>query len=150
MVCDLTNLVLQAVGGAISSTAVEQGKVQLGINVIIAGLVTQVVSLVMFTCFGIEFAARVYRRRGEMEERYEELRRTKLWKMFLAGEATEKLTLQKLIEILGLSLATLGIFVRSTFRISELSQGFSGPLANNEVTFMVCRSTVVYFGHHNH
>ena len=37
----------------------------------------------------------------------------------------------------GLALATLCTFTRSCFRIAELSQGFSGPLANNEVTFMV-------------
>ena len=37
----------------------------------------------------------------------------------------------------GLALATLCTFARSCFRIVELSQGFSGPLANDEVTFMV-------------
>ena len=39
--------------------------------------------------------------------------------------------------LVGLALATFCTFTRSCFRIAELSQGFSGPLANNEVTFMV-------------
>ena len=37
----------------------------------------------------------------------------------------------------GLALATMCTFTRSCFRIAELGQGFSGPLANDEVTFMV-------------
>ena len=37
----------------------------------------------------------------------------------------------------GLALATICTFTRSCFRIAELSQGFSGPLANDEITFMV-------------
>lgn len=39
--------------------------------------------------------------------------------------------------------AGLFIFVRSVFRCAELSGGFSGPLANDQVTFMVLEGTMV-------
>jgi hypothetical protein len=44
---------------------------------------------------------------------------------------------------LALSLATLCIFIRSIFRVAELSGGFKGSLANNEVSFMILDGTMV-------
>src|SRR4051812_26834414 len=45
--------------------------------------------------------------------------------------------------ISALALATLGIFVRSVFRVAELSEGFGGHLANDEVSFMILDGTMV-------
>ncbi len=39
--------------------------------------------------------------------------------------------------ILALTVATLCIFIRSVFRVVELQEGFSGKLANNQVSFMI-------------
>lgn len=44
---------------------------------------------------------------------------------------------------LALGLATLTIFIRSCFRVAELSQGFNGKLANDQVTFMVLEGMMV-------
>jgi len=85
-----------------------------------------------------EFAVRVKKNRGGMVDQYRNLRGTRLWKGFLFGKPNFNSDDSALLtEMLGLALATLTIFVRSVFRIAELSQGFLGPLANNEVTFMV-------------
>ena len=85
LLCDLINLVLQANGDAISSTTVQQREIQVGIDVIIAGFIAQVVSLLMFICLGLEFGLRVYRQRGEMDERHGKVERTRLWRAFLIG-----------------------------------------------------------------
>jgi hypothetical protein len=45
--------------------------------------------------------------------------------------------------LVGLSVATLTIFIRCCFRVAELSKGFDGSLANNEVLFMVLEATMV-------
>ena len=42
-----------------------------------------------------------------------------------------------------LGLATILILVRSSFRVAELSQGFNGPLANQQVTFMILEGAMV-------
>jgi hypothetical protein len=42
-----------------------------------------------------------------------------------------------------LSLATICIFVRSVFRVAELSEGFGGKLANQEVTFMILEGAMI-------
>ena len=39
--------------------------------------------------------------------------------------------------------ATITIFVRSCFRVAELSGGFGGHLANDQVTFMVLEGGMV-------
>ena len=131
-------------GGTISSTSLHRDQIQTGINVIIAGLATQVTSLLMFICLGVEFALRIQIGSHDLAKESRELTETRVWKAFLFGKSM--LALRKQVahdfpiltyQLSGLSLATLCTFTRSCFRIAELSQGFSGPLANNEITFMV-------------
>ena len=131
-------------GGAISSTSLHRDQIQTGINVIIAGLATQVTSLFMFICMGVEFALRVRSQSHDLAKETGNLRETRVWKAFLFGEFMLALCKRVLYDsprvtylLAGLALATFCTFTRSCFRIAELSQGFSGPLANNEVTFMV-------------
>ena len=42
-----------------------------------------------------------------------------------------------------MTIATITILIRSSFRVAELSQGFRGKLANDEVTFMILEGTMV-------
>lgn len=44
---------------------------------------------------------------------------------------------------IGLVLATICVFTRSVFRAAELSEGFGGALANNEVSFMVLDGAMI-------
>ena len=131
-------------GGAISSTSLHWDQIQTGINVIVAGLATQVTSLLRYICLGVEFAIRVWSESHDLAKVTCELRETRVWKAFLFGKSMLALCKQVVhdspmlaFRLAGLALATLYTFTRSCFRIAELSQGFSGPLANNEVTFMV-------------
>lgn len=48
-----------------------------------------------------------------------------------------------LMETLALALATICIFVRSVFRVAELSAGFGGKLANDEVTYMILEGAMI-------
>lgn len=42
-----------------------------------------------------------------------------------------------------LGVATIAIFIRSTFRVAELSGGFRGKLANDEITFMILEGPMI-------
>ena len=44
---------------------------------------------------------------------------------------------------IALGLATTCILIRSSFRVAELSQGFHGALANQQVTFMVLEGAMI-------
>lgn len=57
--CDIFSLVLQAVGGALADTANNKSLSQTGINIMIAGLSCQVVSLAIFIALCGDFARRV-------------------------------------------------------------------------------------------
>ncbi|GFN18516.1 hypothetical protein AtubIFM55763_008697 [Aspergillus tubingensis] len=130
--CDLISLILQAAGGAITSTAdADQADLaQTGVNIMIAGLASQVVSLVLFMGLCGEFAYRVWKnpyRLSNGDARMREVRGGRLWRGFLGG----------------LSLATITIFIRSVFRVAELKGGFHSKLANDEVDFMVLEGAMI-------
>ncbi|KAL4736085.1 RTA1 like protein-domain-containing protein [Aspergillus similis] len=127
---DFIALLLQAVGGAIASTADDDDKdmSDLGINIMIAGLAWQVASLLIFTAMSTYFFIRVRRAPGaDFNLDFESLRRSRYFKGSLWA----------------LSIATLVIIVRSVFRCAELSEGFDGELANDEVTFMILEATMI-------
>ncbi|KAI9720232.1 MAG: hypothetical protein M1812_003050 [Candelaria pacifica] len=127
MSCDFFSLLLQAIGGGIASNADTPSDEQKGINIMIAGLSLQVLSLLLFMVLCGEFAWRVYKRHTDLDIIYAGLRKTLIFKSFL----------------IALCIATITVFVRSVFRVAELSQGFDGKLANDQVTFMILEGAMI-------
>lgn len=125
--CDFFSLLLQAAGGGMASSSTTYSAQQTGINIMLAGLSAQVVSLFIFACMSLEYFYRLYRNPTQRDTSHRMLYESKLFKAF----------------IIGLAISTLTIFTRSTFRVAELSGGFRGALANNEVSFMVLEGTMV-------
>lgn len=82
MTCDLISLILQAAGGAVTSIADEQSLQDTGVNIMIAGLVFQVASIIVFCILVIEYGVRVVRgKRATSEKRQVSWRR----RSFLLG-----------------------------------------------------------------
>lgn len=130
MTSDFLSLVLQAAGGGIADTAAadQQDLKQTGINIMIAGLVLQAVSLSVFLAVGLDFFIRV-RRQGMDNSSPERnaVRSRFVFKAFLAA----------------LLLATVAILARSIFRAAELWEGFSGKLWNSETDFLILDGAMV-------
>ncbi|KAJ5752226.1 RTA1-domain-containing protein [Penicillium odoratum] len=118
VLCDLISLILQAAGGAITSIADSNQHIvaQTGVKILIAGLATQVASLVLFIAICLQYAWSVHKNPDALNEKP---------------------------EILGLALATVAIFTRSVFRVAELKGGFHSSLANNQVLFMVFEGAMI-------
>ncbi|KFY71643.1 hypothetical protein V499_08177 [Pseudogymnoascus sp. VKM F-103] len=93
----------------------------------VAGLAIQVASLTAFTIIGVEFALRVYKNRNHLNPTHADVYNSQRFKLFLGG----------------LTLATVCVFTRSVFRAAELSGGFAGHLANNEVSFMILDGAMI-------
>lgn len=130
MTSDFLSLVLQAAGGGIADTAAddEQDLKRTGIDIMIAGLVLQAVSLSVFLAVGLDFFLRV--RRHGMDNSSPErnaLRSRFVFKAFLAA----------------LLLATVAILARSIFRAAELWAGFEGELWNSETDFLVLDGAMI-------
>jgi hypothetical protein len=127
MTSDFLSLVLQAAGGAIAETAEEDDLAQSGIDVMIAGLLLQAISLFVFSAVWIHF--QFSRKRGVLDQTPERIsaRGRSIFKIFQAG----------------LMLATAAIIVRSVYRVVELWGGFSGELWNNENDFFILDGAMI-------
>ncbi|PLB50918.1 RTA1 like protein [Aspergillus steynii IBT 23096] len=134
--CDVISLILQAAGGAITSSATDNAVRDMGVKVMIAGLAFQVAALGLFMAFGVDFAVRSNARfvrfrptepRKTPNPEFVAIRAGKKWKLFL----------------IGISTATVTIFIRSFFRVFELNGGFHSRLANNEPALMVLDGAMV-------
>jgi len=143
--CDFISLLLQAAGGAIASGANTPSQDQMGINIMIGGLSTQVASLVLFLALCVEFAFRCYQQVSEWDPAYSTLRGSLKFKAFLGGKNPWEPRSHKLLltRDLALLVSTIAILIRSSFRVAELSGGFHGALANNETTFMVLDGVMI-------
>ncbi|KAI9049869.1 hypothetical protein LZ554_006018 [Drepanopeziza brunnea f. sp. 'monogermtubi'] len=126
--CDFGPLILESVGVAIASTSKTEKQTSIGKNIEMAGLVFQVVALVLFATAATDFGIRARRARGEWDERYRSVVKTPIFKAFLTS----------------LAIATLTIFTRSVYRIVELSGGFTGSLFTGyEPIFMIFETFMI-------
>ncbi|OAP63383.1 hypothetical protein AYL99_02610 [Fonsecaea erecta] len=125
--CDFVSLLLQATGGGIAASATDNDMSQVGVDVMIAGLASQVVSLAIFMALCGHFAWKVYKNPNKLNPEHAALQRTLRFKGFLVG----------------IAIAVLTITARSCYRLAELQDGFSGALANNELVFMILEGPMI-------
>ncbi|KAJ4379108.1 hypothetical protein N0V86_005150 [Didymella sp. IMI 355093] len=129
--CDLLALVLQAIGGALAATAKDKRGSDQGVRVMIAGLISQVVTMALFLGLWADFVMRMKRARGRATGKlgmYEALEASNAFRWFQWS----------------LFVATVLIFVRCVYRVAELWDGFGGRLANHEASFMVFEGPMVF------
>ncbi|KAF1953671.1 RTA1-domain-containing protein [Byssothecium circinans] len=125
---DLTSLVLQGSGGGLAATADDGSSLQdVGTNLMIAGVVFQVVILGIFGILLTEYAFRTYRRRSQ-----------------LSSEASAYLQDTKFRLFAGaIFLAYIGILTRCIYRIPELSGGWGSELMRNEPEFIALEGVMI-------
>ncbi|KAL8834571.1 MAG: hypothetical protein Q9170_003699 [Blastenia crenularia] len=120
--CDILSLILQAVGGALSSTSA--GGSKNAVDVSIAGLSFQVFTLCVFIVLSLEYAFR--------------------WQKARRADANKKPVSRGFKVFVGfLSLSILLILIRCIYRIDELSDGYNGPLIHDEGLFIGLEGVMV-------
>ena len=127
MASDFLSLVLQAVGGAIADTASTHSFRQVGVDIMIAGLFLQALSLAVFLLVFVDFSWRCRSGTLDASPAKQQIRQSGMFKVFTAS----------------LLLATLAVLTRSVFRVVELWQGFSGELWNNETDFLILDGAMI-------
>lgn len=129
MTSDFISLVLQGAGGGLAATADDHFGSETGRAIMVAGVVFQVVSLLIFMGLWLEFIFRLRRMsKSAKDVRFVELRDTKKFTWFQYA----------------LGAAVVLIFIRSVYRVAELQQGFNGPIANDEVSFMILEGPMIF------
>lgn len=118
--CDIVSLILQATGGALSCVGSDKAAVEIGENISLAGLIFQVVTLIVFC---IAFADYVIRARR--------------------SPARDRLDRPLMIFLGFMFAATFFILVRCVYRIVELGQGYFSELFRDEGLFIAFESVYV-------
>jgi hypothetical protein len=125
---DIFSLVLQGAGGGLASTADPGSSLQdTGTNMMIAGVVFQVVILVFFGYLLAEYTLRTYRRRDQLSEESMVLFHSTSFRCFMGA----------------VIVAYIGIFVRCVYRIPELTGGWGSEIMRNEAEFIVLEGVMI-------
>lgn len=126
---DLLALVLQAAGGGLAATAKDHAGSVIGAHVMVAGLASQVVSMVFFMALFADFA--FYARASKRPS-------------FATTEAGNLIGSRTLALFQGsLAISTVLIFIRCAYRVAELKDGFTSKLANDETAFMILEGPMI-------
>lgn len=125
---DIISLVLQGAGGGIAATADSGSSMQdVGTNLMIAGVIFQVVILFVFGTLLTEYTLRTYRRRDQLSENALKMIADRKFRLFVAG----------------ILIAFLGIFTRCVYRIPELTGGWRSELMRNEPEFIALEGVMI-------
>lgn len=127
--CDITSLVLQSAGGALAATADDDNQAALdaGTDIMIGGIIFQVVVLAVFALLVLEYAIRTYRRRNELSPAALSLWASTKFRLFCGALIT----------------AYVGILIRCIYRIPELLGGWANELMRNEVDFIILEGIMI-------
>ena len=122
--CDVVSLILQSVGGALSSSSV--GGDKSGEYITLAGLAFQVFTLAVFIAMALDYLFRYisYRKSQQVDQRQILSMRLKIFGVFFSA-------------------AIIFILIRCCYRIAELGQGYSGAIFHMEALFYALESIMV-------
>jgi hypothetical protein len=125
---DVISLTLQGAGGGLASAGEPGSATQdVGTDLMIAGVIFQVVILAIFGFFLVEYALRTHRRRNQLSAASVRLFNSTPFRCFMFA----------------VGVAYLGIFIRCVYRIPELTGGWGSELMRNEVEFIVLEGVMI-------
>jgi uncharacterized ion transporter superfamily protein YfcC len=135
---DVVALLIQCAGAGLAASASTNSGAKLGSNIMLVGIVFQVVVITVFSLCAVEYVVRYFkdmpiRSRTEKSE---------------AGNSTETLTRGELTTRIKLMLYAilfimLLLFIRSIYRTAELADGWNGRIISTEVYFNVLDGAMV-------
>lgn len=125
---DILSLVLQGAGGGLAASADHGSSMQkVGNDLMMAGIVWQVITLLVFGGMVGDYAFRLYAHRSELGQSALKLLDTTRFKLFTSG----------------LVLAYLAIFTRCVYRIGEMATGWGNPIMQDETDFIVLDGVMI-------
>lgn len=136
IVCDIISIVLQAIGGGVAASALSvYESTDAGSHIMVGGLAFQVFTILVFQLMWYYLIFNIYiahKTNGDdaFNPRFAHVRQRK-W----------------LIPFMGVvSITVLLVFVRSIYRLAELSEGWSSAPATKEIYFMILEALMMSLG----
>lgn len=133
IICDVLSVFIQGAGGGLSShQSSDKGSAKLGSNLMIAGMAFQVVTMTIFQFFWCSFLFKIIRERSQSGDssfnpRFTHIRSRNLLDYFFVA----------------ISVSVILIFVRSIYRLIEMSEGWSSQLAKKEIYFNILEGLMI-------
>ncbi|KAG2141758.1 RTA1-like protein [Suillus bovinus] len=130
---DVITFVIQA-GGASLSTSKVQSAATTGLHIFLVGLIMQLVSFIFFCAIYARFLYKVYTEEEDVCMRDSKQPWYNDWRTLAAT----------------LAVSSIGLLIRSFYRVVEASQGFRGNLSTSETAFYlgdtipICLAIIVY------
>ncbi|KAI0756944.1 RTA1-like protein [Daedaleopsis nitida] len=138
---DMVALVIQSAGGGIAATAGMNRDVgRLGSNIMLAGIVFQLMSLTVFCVLMAEYFFRYVKARPKHTLLANDSAETVIFE-----QLPQKLPMDNAMKQLafGICSATLFLYIRAIYRTVELADGFSGRIIKTQVYFNVLDGAMV-------
>ncbi|KAG9231196.1 RTA1 like protein-domain-containing protein [Amylocarpus encephaloides] len=128
VVCDLIALLLQATGGGLAGSAGEDQKQRdNGTDVMMAGIVFQVITMTIFISLVTDYTIRTTRSWDQVPISAEPLRSKTLFRLF----------------VIGITLAFVTVYARCVYRIAEMAGGWANPIMRNQTEFVVMEGVMI-------
>lgn len=124
---DLLALILQGIGGGIAASATTETMRDTGSHLMLAGIVSQVFSLLIFGAFTINYFWCVAKRRQELTPEAAVVLNSRSFKLFAAG----------------IVIAFITIITRCLYRIPEMSGGWKNSVMRDQNGFIVLDGLMV-------
>lgn len=122
--CDGVSITLQGAGGAISAIAESQSLLNMGVDIMTAGLAFQVFTLLIFFVLAAGYFVRCLRNPEKLNTGSAMLARSSKFQFFVAAVVV----------------AFFCIFTRCCYRVAELSGGWGNSIMRDEAGFIICDS----------
>jgi len=119
--CDIFSLLLQAIGGGVASSANTTKVTDMGGNIMLAGIVFQVVTFVVLYGLIAMYLIKLRRNKASLSPEASALIQGRHLKIFAVG----------------MFVASLVIFIRCVYRIAELAGGWANEIMRDEVGYIV-------------
>jgi len=123
---DAISLCIQAVGGGIAA-ANNNKLLNVGTNIMISGIIFQVIVLIVFGYLLLEYFTRVFQHRKELGHTALATLESHHFRWFIGA----------------IVVAFLGIFIRCAYRIPELLKGWGSPLMREELPFIILEGVMI-------
>lgn len=126
MTCDLLALITQAVGGAMASSAFQNGSSSTkGTHIMLGGILCQMVAITLYVLTGTEFFLRYHFdkpvRPSEVNDK--------------ASHSRDAVRRSVQLMVFSMIIATLFLYIRTIYRTIELTGGWTGPIIRNQILF---------------
>ncbi|GMF05990.1 unnamed protein product [Ambrosiozyma monospora] len=114
------SFLVQSSGGGLAASA-NQDSAKMGFNILLGGLILQVITMFIFMAMVGLYFYKVYVNRDHLDQRYVGIRNTSFFHAVMWS----------------ILVAILLIFIRSIYRVAEMADGFGSAIMHNETLFLV-------------